>query len=802
MIVPGAELVIYSPVASGSPTSVGIRENIPINITIAIADVREPDKRNSTFSKTINIPGSKTVNKLFEHIFDVTTELNDFNPNLKTTCEYYVRSEKVFTGDLQLLRIVRKGISPYVEINYECSIVGRLSNVFLNLGNDLLTDLDWSDLNHTFGYSTRNWTPTLGTGYTYPLIDYGVMGGNGTYWDYKHLKPAVFEKEIIDRIFKNAGKTYTSTFLTSTYYKSILCPDVNEGALKMTASQINAISFYAGKTADTTYSIPLFVTGGIGVTAGSNVVIANPAQFNDDSTSPFYDGGGNFNTGTYIFNVPIAANMASNVRCDFEIRIVPPSGTTNTTIVNGGYGINVSLFNTGYSTTVNPSSTTSWTPFSVTVQMPSTPLPVGFPLYVVVTTDDANFCATQFSGAPVGNGSIELKLKDTSWFSATSGDGTLPIGYTVTMRNSIPKNVRQIDFLMSVIKAENLYMELDPTDSNNYIIEQREDFFLTDASNTLDWTDKWDFQRETTVIPMGELDWREYLFTYKSDGDKFNKLYKDSYGEVYGQEQIYADNDFNKGVKKNELIFASTPLVGNAVNDIVCPVLAQIDGNAVKPMACQPRRLYWGGLLTTSAFQFKNTVWNGWTTTTSYPYAGHVDNPYNPTIDLCFDNPKQLYYTYPGQVYTNNNLYTRNWQKFIKQITDQNSKIVIMWMYLKASDIANFTFRKRIWIHDSYYIVNKIMDYTPQEVSLCRVEFVRLAFVDDPVIDNIKIWNNGEGNNSGYQYGIVVGNPYANPNNLISNSDGFAIGENNVNQGDESNILGGQDNFIGGSLNG
>jgi hypothetical protein len=245
-----AKLVIDSPI-SGNFTEVGIMGEIPISLTIAIADVREPDKRNSTFSKTIQIPGSKDANILFEHIFEVTTDLNNFNPNLKTPCKYFVRGEKVFSGDIQLLSIIKKGKSPYESIIYEVSIIGRLSQAFLELGNSLLTDLDFSDLNHVFNYTNRNWTPTLGTGYTYPLIDYGVTGGCGYYWDFAHLSPAIFEKEYIDRIFESISKTYTSTYFASTYGKSILIPRTNEGALKMTNAQVNGVSFYAGSTTDT-----------------------------------------------------------------------------------------------------------------------------------------------------------------------------------------------------------------------------------------------------------------------------------------------------------------------------------------------------------------------------------------------------------------------------------------------------------------------------------------------------------------------------------------------------------------------
>lgn len=803
-----AKLVIDSPV-TGNDTPIGILTSIPISITLSIADVKDIDKRNSTFSKTISIPGSKDANKLFEHIFEVTTDLNNFNPNLKTSCKYFVKGERVFSGDLQLLNIKKKGISPYESVTYEVSIIGRLSKAFLDLGNALLEDLDLSDLNHSFTWANRNWTPTLGTGYTYPYIDYGITGGNGYMWNFAHFKPAVWEKEYIDRIFDSIGMTYTSNYFNSIYANSILIPNSASGPLKMTNSQINSLSFYANKTTDVTYNIPLnYFPSGSSWTLPSQIQYSmGQVTFTDDTTPPFYDGGNNYNTVFSTFYAPAIANYKFNVLINGEMRVNKPVTANQMVIVNSNYKIRaeVGVFPTGqvFPATVEViPNYTSWTQFSISISVPSVYLQPGYSVYVTLATDDPSVFETVFLNPGIvstGTASVDVKVLANSWWSGTSADGVLPLGYTVNMNQCIPKNVKQIDFLMSVIKAENLYMELDLADDNNYIIEKREDFFLP-TSQGLDWTDKWDYQQETEIVPMGELDFREYIFTYKSDGDKFNKLYKDSFGEVYGQEKILVDNDFIKNTKRNELIFAATPLVGNSTNTLVYPVLAAEDGINLKPMDCQIRRLYWGGIIypgsghyivnASQPFPFYDNL-------PYYAYAGHLDNPFNPTIDLCWDNPQLLYYNYPGIIYTNNNLYVRNYKNFIDQITDQNSKIVRMWIYLKASDIANFTFRKLVWIHDSWYIVNKIDGYDPQNVKPCRVELLRLTYIEDPIIENIMIWENGLGEITNTDYSMKLLPTGVNPNGVSGLSDGFVSGQDNIVMGEDSDIIGGYNNVIG-----
>ena len=805
-----ARLIIYSP-GTSTPTDIPISAEIPVSITLAIADVRDPDKRNSSFSKTLTLPGTKILNKLFEHIFDIPTNLSNFNPNLKTRCEYYVRSERVFEGDIQLLKI-RKSGKPYSSIYYECSIVGRLANVFLDLGNSLLSDLDFSDLNHVFNYANANWTPTLGTGYTYPLIDYGVTGGCGYFWDFAHLSPAIFEKEYIDRIFSGISKTYTSTYFGSTYGSSIIIPRTNEGALKMTNSQINGVSFYAGRTTDTSVSnLALTYVAGAGGWLHPSYPLPtglNLTQFDDDSTTPFYDGGNNYSTITSQFVVPITMETKASTLCNFKVRLRPdPSSSVNAYSYSSMPQMNVDILIPGIGNVTGSASFTftlnSYVDVSVQVTAPNILIPANT-IVTVISSIDPSVIGLFASGVPVSTGShfIDVYMTSTSWFSATSATGNLPIGYTVDMSQCVPKNIKQIDFLMSVIKSENLYMELDLTDSNNYIIEKRSDFY-TANSTALDWTSKWDFQKEIEIIPMGELDFRKYLFTYKKDGDKFNKQYFDAYGEVYAQKYVLVNNDFIKNEKKTELIFSATPMVGNNQTTLVYPMFAQIDGVNVKPMAVQIRRLYWGGLMQMPGLSFYailNTV-NGTNpyVTSSYPFAGSVDDPYAPTLSLDWGIPQILYYQFPGQVWTNNNLYVRNYQRFIEQITNQNSKIVVMWMRLRPTDISMFSFRTPIFIDGSYYLVNKIVDYDPQKDEPVKVEFLRLAYVDAPITEDIEIWNNGEGAVSAFNYGIEVNPNGNNPNGVSALSTGISVGQNNISNGIQSGVIGGENNFIGGN---
>ena len=45
--------------------SVELLESLNPNLTFNIADIANPDQRKADFSKTINLPASKKINKIF-----------------------------------------------------------------------------------------------------------------------------------------------------------------------------------------------------------------------------------------------------------------------------------------------------------------------------------------------------------------------------------------------------------------------------------------------------------------------------------------------------------------------------------------------------------------------------------------------------------------------------------------------------------------------------------------------------------------------------------------------------------------
>ena len=285
------------------PYNLVFKNILPVSMNYSIADIRNPEGRDSTYSKTVVVEGTSEANSAFEFIFDVNLETNNFNANLKTSARYYVNEVKIFEGSIQLLKINKTFHNKVEVVDYECSLIGRDKNLFMDIYDKYMTDIDLSSFNHTLTYSSALVNPTIGTdAYCYPFIDYGLSGGNTYNWYFADLKPAVFEWYYIQRIFEDAGYATDSTFLNSTYAQSIIIPDVNAGALQLEQADVDNSEIYVGRLTTHTTN-----TAGVSGIPWSFTMVGFVVPFNNDSTSPFRDVGGNYNTGTFEFTLPIAA---------------------------------------------------------------------------------------------------------------------------------------------------------------------------------------------------------------------------------------------------------------------------------------------------------------------------------------------------------------------------------------------------------------------------------------------------------------------------------------------------------------
>lgn len=772
----------------GTESNFGIFDNIPVDITYQISDVRDPSEKKVSGSKTITIPASQEANTLFENLFEVNVALQTFNPALKTDVTYYVDELVVFDGYLQLLKVTLNETTG--RVTYECNIIGELGNVFSDISGLYLTDLNWENeypayATHTLGYSSisGSWAAAAGAGaFVYPIIDWGLNNSNLSFIKPQHLRPCLFAWDIMDFIFSSQGYSWTSAFLDSAYFKKLIIPP-NDAVTTLDATTLanNKFLAYADATQAETFTVTRPSSTILSV-AATNFVVEYPTD-----TTPGYDTGGIYNNATYVFTVPTTNtyNLQANVAINLEM--FKGASDISQFVVGGALGsVYASIYsgsnpvgsNSVQFTNVNWVASNSQ---NLVINMPNVPLVAGNIYTVKFGTQAGEFYMSPDQGA----GAYSLVATITAGnFSAEFASNSVYEGSTVYANDILPKNIKQYDFVKSIFRMFNLYAVVDKSNPNNYIIEQRPSFYKTYTS-ALDWTLKHDEASNTEIIPLGELNNIKYKWTYKDDGDFYNTDYKNNYSETYGVHEEVITNDFIKGEQVTDVIFSPTPYAVNPNFAMVAATIYKKDNLQIAPIKPNIRILYFSGAIALPNTQWTFVTQSGNFVYTNYAHAGHTNNPYAPTLDINWGLPKKVYYNYPNLQWTTKNLYNEFYSQYFEQISDKGSKIVITDFYLTPSDIAQLDFRYPIFFrlkgNQAYYTINKILSYNPQVSKTTRVELLKLSD-KDAFTESTYAFNDspgGDGSNSQ--------NRAANGN--VNTGGGINLGENSL-------ISGGQANFI------
>jgi len=560
-------------------------------------------------------------------------------------------------------------------------------------------------------------------------------GGRTDYenWKVIDFQPVVFVREIITKMFQNAGFNLSSNFFDTTLFRSLAIMSL-DNQLKRGNAAIKERQYNVGRlNTDQTAIACRTLTVSAASLADSSRLIFNfdiPPTFYNTNTNEYDTTTGYFTPndvetykmqGVVNFDLNYTQSFASitNALDDtynngdtatFSVRLwlVQKVGGVFTRIDFSEINLTTE-FLSQWTTGVGTQSITNISkPFSFG-QFES----VDGAEYMISSGDIILFYkGNNYGLTPTNSFTFDLNVGSQSSSKLISLN--LKEGETLDISKALPK-MRQSDFLSSIIKRFNLYLEYG--DNNEVTIEPRDDYFTSDS---IDATTMIDRSKEYIVKPLGALTAREYIFTDTEDKDTLNNQYQDTFDESYGTYTFDIDNDFTTADKTITSVFAPSVLQSQSlVNDRVITAVKFVDSeNKPTQTAGKPRLLYVGGKLNT-AIKWNLIAQNPTPDTTSYttyPYAGHLDNPYAPTFDLNWGIPKQLYYdfSYTGAnsiEYPNSNCYNVFWSNNINEITDKNSKLLECYVALRPIDYQNFTFRKRYYIDGSYWRLLKIEDY-------------------------------------------------------------------------------------------
>ncbi len=412
---------------------------------------------------------------------------------------------------------------------------------------------------------------------------------------------------------------------------------------------------------------------------------------------------------------------------------------------------------------------------------------------------------------------------------------------TLILGTSIVPKMKQKDFFKSILTMFNLYFERSKSIDRHYIIKTFKDFY-TDGS-VQDWTNKVDYSKGKEVQIATDFMSKVVEFKFKNEDNYLKNIYEDKKEDAvdnYGDYHIEFDNEFVQDTMEiNIENFAILPIgalidtslvSSGAIPNIMDPNYSDFDinnyhlyyeeiiaGRTVKgdkngpdipsdrhvdpnvgPYLAFFNKVYFYDYLSTypepyNPFRIRFNV-NTWIPDGYLPYAGHMLNPKiqeNSLFDdLSFSQCNPYFYSEHHNAHTGKNLYNIFWKKYIDAINHKDSRLVTMYLKLEATDIFSFSLADKIFIEDTWYIINKIVDWNPilkvTKVELLKID-ITTAF-DTPIIELVTP--------------TTLDQVTMPTNSIILGARNYTVDNNNIIIGTDNIIAkGSQFNFINGNSN-
>lgn len=699
-----------------------VKEGVSVPLNFSISDIRDITKKNGSFSKTIILAGTKNNNMLLNNYFEVNIMNSDvnFNINKKVKCQLIQSGIIILDNAYLTLENCKKVQNNYNEddlVEYEVQIKDTIGDFFNTVGSRELTDIDLGDMDHI--YNAQNvvdsFSHSVVDGYKYvlPWID-------DTTYSLNECKPGVYTKTYFDRIHENAGYSYqwSGNTASNIRFDKLIIP-FNGDEKKITEEYREALEVIAEKTTSTDYTQSQAANG-------STVPFVKPLFI----TTEVKDLQGYYNptlsrytSGLYI---PTPNTLDFEFEIDYEFILRNQAGVNVTLTAGGNYKPFIQLIkNNNISLYTNIYLNSSYTIFSTPASSPTpTILVPGDNIIqntiVVKSASLTNFnigdyidfkVGVQQQGSSFWSGRVDMvvKIKSINVRIIPSSDDLI-YSFPVFMNNFTPKKIKQSDFLKSIYTMFNLFVEVDVNNPNNLIYKSRDEFYDNGADRN--WEKKLVRDKEQLLQFLPDLTQRKTVLTYKQDSDVSNKAYFDTTNEVYGQLEYVFENENLKGEDKKEIIFSPTPMQPTSFGTIN-PLYPTISPK------CNIRILLDNGNLNCGNYYIENYPTNT-VLLNKYPFCSHLDKITNPSFDINFGVCD--FYFYNIENYTHNNLYTNYWRRTMGQMN--NGKMMTAYFYLRERDIQKMKLSDKIRVDNSYWNINKIIDYNAGSRGLTKVELI------------------------------------------------------------------------------
>jgi hypothetical protein len=790
-----------------------VKEGTAFPLNFQVGDIRDISKRQGNYSKTITLTGSKNNNNLLNHYYDVNIVEGTFNINALTTGSVIQDGIPIMEDvSIQLTSVKKAQMTDGYEehVEYEVLIKDSKADLFTAIANKELTDIDFSDFNHTYDALNvvSRFSNTIVDGFKY------FLPSNSAYiYNTQEFKPAIFAKVYFDRIFADAGFTYDWPTIAYDRFDKLFIP-YNGGVDNF---DYNDYLVKAEKTVPTTIN---GANNGFGISNIAYIATnTTPAtKINIDNFTELEDPQNIFNPITGVYTTPFNISSANSQQYDYQItmsyqlNIVNTSGVTCFASNASGVaapifykpslGVTAAglpiIFSNLYTNTTPPANSTSvnnavQAPLSIIngttnilTQTIVTTIPLTYTtlnqlslgtlginvnqvnLVIAGVTTYRSWKKLLPSGVPPAAGQIIIQAVITNiQLSIVPSSTIYAIGGTIDVNDYVPKKIKQSDFIKGIFNMYNLYAQVDSIQPNKLLLQNRDDFY--DSGVEVDWTEKLAKDQEQELSFLPEITAKKVILTYAADKDGPNVTYTNATSDIYGQAEVIFDNEYVKEVETKPILFSPTPVIKTLFGAFVPMIAGAAPETNIRIL--YDKTTTTTPLATCGPYSILDYGSVGQSNLTSYPLVGHFDDPLTPSFDINFAIC-DFYYYQPSNL-TDNNLYNRYWRRTMGQIN--NGKMLIANFDLKENDIQALKLNDKIRIDNSWWNINKVIDYDANANKLTRVELISI----DNEINFTKFMGPG---------GPVIPNPPA----AIGPMQMLAMGGINTTQMINSNVFSNQ----------
>jgi len=733
-------------------TWIDLYDDEPIKLTLSIEDIVNADA-TSNFSRTFKVPGTRNNAEFFNNAFNVNGTI--FDVTIKKPAEILVDGAEFIQGHVRLQKIyVNTELDKY---EYELIFFGETRDFSSKIGDRTLCQLQINDLiggvaggglaaqdiQASWQAYPQNSSLTAGLhngNIIYPLIDHGnTYDENGNALQTRisldgskrftqnsnpltidRFKPMIRAKRIWDKIFEDAGYTYTSNFIESPLFHQMYISAFGNEAV---------VGWDDGITSNNSTNVASATNNDdIGLTDA----ILLPQQINDP--------GGNLSV------LPNFTQGSNNYVQDFTVYTVPENGEYR---VFGECYLEAFEFNSDYVSVpleytlklfrlpaggieVDPvpiAESNSGGGFGVVLQFDEL-IPTG-----VLNPGDRIFLFLgNLGGAGVGFAN-----------SYNTANFKLSIGAAPGVFNPVTAlecTYKQIDFIKDMLTAFRLVLNPDPNNPQNFIVEPWQTF--VNSGSIRDWSSKLVQNKDLQIEPIFFTQVDEINFRFQEGGDFANTYQQEAFSEPYGYLEFNSNNELLIGKKEIELSGIAPTIItnieGSQPTDLFNIPLLHTHSNAENgeaqhlPIKPKTRFMFYNGL------QPINTPWylQGATPAeqNTYPLVSPYQSwPIEPgTLNLNWANDVQYWGTVAGYNANGSTLYSSYWSRYISFLYGKFSRRVTANFVLNNIDLNTFSFADTIFVNGTYYRPEKIIDAKVGDYTEVKVQLLTANDFSPPVI--------------------------------------------------------------------